>query len=240
MGNRRSVVITGASRGLGFASAMHLYRLGWQVVGAMRCPVEGFQKIRECVGAPVDDPRLIGVQLDLADPELVRAAARSIESVIGAPDVLVHNAGVAASGCVEETPDAVWHQVFATNFFGPVMFSKALLPAMRDYGDHSGPYAAHYAGIRRTGGAMSQKANPPEVFARALAKAMDEQGPFARQTVGSDAGMLAVTARLLSGRALHDVARRTLGLPLFGALRGCADKHAVTENSSSKESKQYG
>ena len=41
MAEPRSVVITGASRGLGFASTVRLYREGWRVVAAMRTPDEG-------------------------------------------------------------------------------------------------------------------------------------------------------------------------------------------------------
>ena len=57
MGESRSVVITGASRGLGFASAVHLYRQGWRVVAAMRsarrrngAPARGNRSRREIPG----------------------------------------------------------------------------------------------------------------------------------------------------------------------------------------------
>src|SRR5262250_823377 len=92
----RSVVITGASRGLGLASATHLYQLGWRVVGAMRSPDTGLERLRAATGAAADDPRLVGVRLDLEDPASIGAAAKSIEESIGAPDVVVHNAGIAA------------------------------------------------------------------------------------------------------------------------------------------------
>src|SRR5215212_5574195 len=94
MGDPRSVVITGASRGLGLASAAHLYQLGWQVVGAMRSPDSGLENLRAKTGAAVDDPRLVGVQLDLTDPASITAAAKAIEEAVGAPDALVHNAGI--------------------------------------------------------------------------------------------------------------------------------------------------
>jgi NAD(P)-dependent dehydrogenase (short-subunit alcohol dehydrogenase family) len=81
----RSVVITGASRGLGLASAAHLYRRGWRVVGAMRNPDDGLAKIRSACGAAVEDSRLIGVRLDLTDDESISTAAKSIEDAVGAP-----------------------------------------------------------------------------------------------------------------------------------------------------------
>src|SRR5512143_571686 len=91
----RSVVITGASRGLGLASATLLYKRGWRVVGAMRSPEVGLERLRATTGATADDRRLVGVRLDLDDPASIIAAAKAIEEAVGAPDVLVHNAGIA-------------------------------------------------------------------------------------------------------------------------------------------------
>ena len=83
MGEPRSVVITGASRGLGFASAARLYREGWRVVAAMRRPERDMAALREATGAADDDDRLIPVQLDLLDPESVSAAGKAIEEALG-------------------------------------------------------------------------------------------------------------------------------------------------------------
>jgi NAD(P)-dependent dehydrogenase (short-subunit alcohol dehydrogenase family) len=126
-----SVVVTGASRGLGFASAIHLYERGFRVVAAMRRPEAGLERLRGATAAAVDDPRLLGVRLDLADAASIAAAAKTIEDAVGAPGVLVHNAGVAAVGAVEELPDEAWERIFATNFFGPLALTRALLPSMR-------------------------------------------------------------------------------------------------------------
>src|SRR5215472_4614924 len=245
---RRSVVITGASRGLGLASATHLYALGWRVVAAMRSPDPGLERLRAATGDAAGDARLISVRLDLEDPVSITAAAKVIEEAVGAPDALVHNAGIAAVGCVEEMPFEVWERLFRTNLFGPVRLTKELLPSMRaaargrivvissqggvrgmpsisaysaskgalerwaealaeeiapfglgvtilvsgtfkteilteqtpHHGNLKGPYAAHYAGIDRTGRLMMRLANPPERFAAALAGVLDERAPFAR------------------------------------------------------------
>jgi NAD(P)-dependent dehydrogenase (short-subunit alcohol dehydrogenase family) len=283
----RSVVITGASRGLGLASAAHLYGLGWRVVAAMRSPDAGLTRLRAATGAAADDPRLIGVRLDLEEPASIAAAAKIVEEAIGAPDVLVHNAGIAAFGCVEDTPAGVWEQMFSTNLFGPVTLTRALLPCMRaagrgrivvvssqggsrgmpgistysaskgalerwaealagevapfglgvtilvtgsfqtdilteqtpDHGNYDGPYAGHYAGIRRTGELAVGLARPPERFARVLARTLDERAPFARHAVGWDASLLLLGVRLLPGRLLHHLIRLAMRLPRQGALR---------------------
>src|SRR5262245_3863061 len=130
----RTVVITGASRGLGLATAAHLHRAGWKVLAAMRSPDDGLGCVRAAAGAGADDPRLIGVRLDLDDPASIAIAARVIRDTVGPPDGLVHNAGVACVGCLEELPPSAWQQVFSTNFFGPVQLTKELLPDMRAAG----------------------------------------------------------------------------------------------------------
>jgi len=176
MAEPRSVVITGASRGLGFASASHLYRQGWRVVAAMRSVDAGMQRLRDATGARDSDPRLIGVPLDLTDAASVTAAAKSIEEAVGAPYALVHNAGISAAGMVEETPMSLWEQIFATNIFGPVALTKALLPAMREAGrgrivlvssasgvrgmPATAPYSAVKGALERWGEAMAAEVAP--------------------------------------------------------------------------------
>lgn len=284
----RTVVVTGASRGLGLASAAHLYDRGWRVVGAMRSPETGLQRLRERTGADVDDPRLHGVRLDLDDRASIEKAADAIGDAVGAPDALVHNAGIAAFGCVEDMPLQVYEQLFSTNLLGPITLTKALLPSMRaagggrivvvssqggtrgmpgisgysaskgalerwaealagevapfglgvtilvtgtfdteilteqtpDYGDYKGAYADLYTGIRGMEDVVTRIANPPERFARALAKCLEERAPFARHAVGLDAHGISLGARLLPGWLLHGVVRLAMRLPRPGALRG--------------------
>lgn len=148
MGEPRTVVITGASRGLGFASAVRLYREGWRVVAAMRTPDLGVPLLREATGAADDDDRLIGVQLDLLDSASIAAAAKAIEEAVGAPYALVHNAGISAAGMVEETDMALWQRLFATSVLGPVALTQALLPSMRAAGEGRIVLVSSVAGVR--------------------------------------------------------------------------------------------
>jgi NAD(P)-dependent dehydrogenase (short-subunit alcohol dehydrogenase family) len=144
----RTVVITGASRGLGFASAVRLYREGWRVVAAMRTPDRGMPLLRQAAGAGEDDDRLIGVQLDLTDAASVSAAAKAIEEAVGTPYAIVHNAGIAGAGMVEETDMALWQKMFATSVLGPVELTKALLPSMRAAGEGRIVLVSSAAGVR--------------------------------------------------------------------------------------------
>ena len=143
----RTVVVTGASRGLGFASAVRLYREGWRVVAAMRTPDRGLPLLRQAIGA-ADDDRLIGVQLDLTDTASVATAAKAIEEAVGTPYALVHNAGISAAGMVEETDMALWQRMFATSVLGPVALTQALLPSMRAAGEGRIVLVSSAAGVR--------------------------------------------------------------------------------------------
>ncbi|HEY9302916.1 MAG TPA: SDR family oxidoreductase [Mycobacterium sp.] len=144
----RTVVVTGASRGLGFASTVRLYREGWRVVAAMRTPDSGLPLLRQATGAAEDDDRLIGVQLDLLDTASVTTAAKAIEEAVGAPYALVHNAGISAAGMVEETDMALWQRMFATSVLGPVALTQALLPSMRAAGEGRIVLVSSAAGVR--------------------------------------------------------------------------------------------
>jgi NAD(P)-dependent dehydrogenase (short-subunit alcohol dehydrogenase family) len=176
MGDRRTVVITGAARGLGFASAVRLYREGWRVVAAVRTPDRAMPLLREATGARDDDDRLIGVQLDLMDAASISAAAKVIEERVGAPYALVHNAGISAAGMVEETDMQLWQNMFATHVMGPVALTKALLPAMREAGEGrivlvcssagvrgqpgTGPYSASKGAMERWGESLAGEIAP--------------------------------------------------------------------------------
>jgi NAD(P)-dependent dehydrogenase (short-subunit alcohol dehydrogenase family) len=148
----RTVVVTGASRGLGFASAVRLYHEGWRVVAAMRTPDRAIPLLREALhiqGTPGhDDDRLICVQLDLLDAGSISAAAKAIEETVGTPYALVHNAGISAAGMVEETDMALWQNMFTTTVLGPVALTQALLPSMRAAGEGRIVLVSSAAGVR--------------------------------------------------------------------------------------------
>lgn len=166
MAERRTVVVTGASRGLGRATAAHLHGAGWTVVAAMRNPDPPAS----------DDPRLVPVRLDLDDDESIASASEEILTRVGTPHGLVHVAGVAGVGTLEEMPMAAWEQIFSTNFFGPVRLTRHLLPSMRAAGRgrivvvssqgaiHGmpaiGAYSASKAALERWAESLSQEIAP--------------------------------------------------------------------------------
>jgi len=125
------------------------------------------------VRKPTDDPRFITVELDVDDPDSVTRAAAAILEAVGAPDAVVHNAGIAGVGTVEEMPLSAWEQIMSTNFLGPVRLTRELLPSMRAAGRGRivlissegavlgmpgiGAYSAAKGALERWGEALSQE-----------------------------------------------------------------------------------
>jgi NAD(P)-dependent dehydrogenase (short-subunit alcohol dehydrogenase family) len=144
----RSVVITGASRGLGLATAAHLYRQGWTVLAAMRAPDTGLKRLAEELGPSIDVRRLIVLPLDLEEPSSIEDAASAVADAVGVPDAIVHNAGVAGAGAVEEMPVDVVERMFTTNLFGAIRLTRELLPLMREAGRGRIVVVSSEAGVR--------------------------------------------------------------------------------------------
>ncbi|GAB6876453.1 SDR family oxidoreductase [Thermaerobacter litoralis] len=121
------VLITGASSGIGRASALALARAGWTVLAGVRRPEDG-EALRQETGGGVEPLRL-----DVTDAEQVRAAAEAVEQRVGPAGLqgLVNNAGIAAAGPVELIPEAVWREQLEVNVVGVVAVTRALLPALR-------------------------------------------------------------------------------------------------------------
>src|SRR4051794_39187352 len=122
----RSVLVTGASTGIGRATAMRLDSSGWRVFAGVRK-----QDDAESLRAEGSE-RLVPVILDVTDPEQIAAAAERIgaESDEGLQG-LVNNAGVAVPGPLETIPlDDLRHQL-EVNLVAYVAVTQALLPQIR-------------------------------------------------------------------------------------------------------------
>ncbi len=121
-------VVTGPTRGIGRATAIALARRGLDVVLLGR----GADALAE-VAAEV---RALGVTAsavpcDVARGDEVARAATEVVGRLGAPRVLVNNAGIVRRGPrVHETPVDAWDEVLAVNLRGPFLVARAFLPAM--------------------------------------------------------------------------------------------------------------
>jgi NADP-dependent 3-hydroxy acid dehydrogenase YdfG len=129
MAGALTVAVTGASSGIGRATAVELARRGHLVFAAAR---------REEVLADLAaaTPNVQAVGLDVTDPDSISRAWAKIEAGTGGAgvDVLVNNAGFALAGPIEILADADVKRQFATNVFGLLAMTRAVLPAMRERG----------------------------------------------------------------------------------------------------------
>ena len=117
----QTVLVTGASSGIGQATAQLLVQRGYTVFGTARKP-----------GAAATGITM--VPLDVRSDDSVRTCIDRVRSQAGRLDVLVNNAGYSLMGAVEETSVAEAKAQFETNFFGVVRMVNAVLPAMRAAG----------------------------------------------------------------------------------------------------------
>jgi NAD(P)-dependent dehydrogenase (short-subunit alcohol dehydrogenase family) len=120
--------ITGAARGLGYQMALHALEAGANVVATARSLSQVEVAFAAASGFP---ERLLPVALDVTDESQAVAAVKAAIARFGAINVLVNNAGRGLLGAVEEASAAEVEAVFATNVFGLLNVTRAVLPHMR-------------------------------------------------------------------------------------------------------------
>ena len=124
----QSVLVTGASSGIGEECAVFLAHKGFRVYAAAR-RIDKLQELT-AVGAG----RITPVQMDVTDQSSIDAALKLIAED-GAPLFgLVNNAGAALMGPVERLPLDKWRALFETNVFAIVAMTQSVLPQMRGAG----------------------------------------------------------------------------------------------------------
>ena len=125
---KKTVLITGASSGIGRAAALALAREGWNVVAGVRSPAA-------C--GDICDPEKGGsasiqlVQLDVTRKDDVRHAVEAVMSTTDRIDLLVNNAGYGSIGLFEKATDEDIRAQFDVNLFGAMRMAQAVLPHMR-------------------------------------------------------------------------------------------------------------
>jgi len=125
-----NIVITGASRGIGFATALELARGGHQVVATMRNPT-GSPELGEQAAEEKLPIRIETMDVD-SDQSVKQAFSRILAR--GPVDVLVNNAGIERTGAIEETPLADFRTCMETNYFGAIRCIQAVIGPMRERG----------------------------------------------------------------------------------------------------------
>lgn len=118
----KTVLITGASSGIGNAAARLFHERGWNVAATMRTPEK----------SDLSGARMFVTALDVTDTASIDAAVAAAIGRFGAIDVLVNNAGFAVTGPFEGSSTADVARQFDTNVFGLMDVVRAVLPHMRE------------------------------------------------------------------------------------------------------------
>jgi len=125
----KTVIITGANRGIGLETSLAFARTGYKVCATMRNP-EGATTLQQ----KIDEESLsITIsEMDVDSDDSVKRAMENIKKENGRIDVLVNNAGIERHGSIEEMDLSVFKSVMETNYFGVLRCIKAILPQMRN------------------------------------------------------------------------------------------------------------
>lgn len=129
----KTVLVTGASSGIGLLTSVELARRGWRVLATMRDPARGGRLAAAAEAAGVSD-RIESHALDVTDPGQIAALRELIDRRPVRLDALVNNAGFALAGFVENVTDGELRRQFDTNFFGAAAVTRALIPVFRRQG----------------------------------------------------------------------------------------------------------
>ena len=119
-----TVLITGASRGIGAAAARLFAQKGWQVA-ANYCQSE-----KEARALAASHPGILAVQADVADRGQVDRMTKEVLHQFGNIDVLINNAGIAQQKLFTDVTETEWERLFSVNVTGVFHCCQAVLPGM--------------------------------------------------------------------------------------------------------------
>lgn len=124
-------IVTGASAGIGMATARELAAAGAKLVLAARSTdkLAGLASELKARGGEA-----ITVRTDMRDPLQVQAMVREAKDRYGRVDILINNAGQAAAGLVADVELADFRQIIELNVYGPLLAMQAVIPVMKETG----------------------------------------------------------------------------------------------------------
>ncbi len=148
--NNKVALVTGASSGIGAATARALAKQGWTTYASAR-------HLASLASAAAAGLHIVA--LDVTDEDSMRAAVAHVEGGHGAVDLLVNNAGFGLNGPVEELAMGAIRRQFETNVFGLVRMSQLVLPGMRRQG------RGRIINVGSIGGRLPHRAQEPIMLA---------------------------------------------------------------------------
>src|SRR5882757_1499050 len=125
----RCALITGGSKGIGFAAATNFMRAGASVAIVARRP-DVLEEARQAL-AREGKGKVIAIAADVSKADDCARAFASAEQELGRVDVLLNNAGTHSNGPFEAATDAIWQQDFDLKLFSAIRLARAALPGMK-------------------------------------------------------------------------------------------------------------
>ena len=125
----KTVIITGANRGIGLDTALTFARAGYNVYATMRKPDKAII-LKEMMDK--ENLSITMMQMDVDNDQSVTNCLNQVQDECGAVDVIINNAGIERHGAIEEMDLSVFKEVMETNYFGVIRCVKAVLPLMRE------------------------------------------------------------------------------------------------------------
>jgi len=123
----KTILVTGASSGIGWATSLELAEQGWRVFAAVRKEKDA-KKLRDASAYKVTP-----ILMDIVDYESVKRGAREIEAMLDGIglDALFNNAGISVQGPAEIIPIEMFEQQIRVNVFGHLFVTQTFLPLIR-------------------------------------------------------------------------------------------------------------
>ncbi|MBV9304802.1 MAG: SDR family NAD(P)-dependent oxidoreductase [Acidobacteriaceae bacterium] len=172
-------LISGASTGIGRATALRLAGQGFQVLAGVRSQSAADSLSGE--GAKLTSPsstpgRLIPVMLDVTDASSISAAIGRAGELAGSSGlrVVINNAGIVVPGPVEYVTAADWRRQFDVNFFGMIELTRAALPLLRQGVANHGAFVPRLLFISSIGGRVSQPILAPYTTSKFATSALGD------------------------------------------------------------------
>lgn len=129
---KKTVLVTGCSSGIGFATCLVLSRNNFMTYGTVR-NLSKVKRIQEIINREKLPLKII--QLDVNDNQSIKLAVKKILTDSGGIDILINNAGYGMFGPIEEISMEEIKKQFETNFFGTIRLIKSIVPIMRKQGN---------------------------------------------------------------------------------------------------------
>jgi len=228
-----TVLVTGASRGIGAAAVHRVAGANWDVLAGVR-RAEDADPLR--AAHPL---RVTPVTLDITKPDDIAALERLLPNRL---DGVVNNAGVVVAGPLEAVPPADLRRQLDVNVVGQMAVTQATLPRLRASRGrvvfvssvsglwrnadqdadalestlspgHRALYARHIAGFRKSIPRSQRTAVPADEVAGVIERALTDRRPRARYVVGRGPRLQVLTSRLLPTALMDALLRSATGVP---------------------------